>query len=330
MERKNVCVIGGAGFLGSHLCAALLEQYNVVCVDNYQSGSEQAIDALLSHPHFEFIRHDITEALDFSHLPGVERFQVAHTGFAGIFYCAHSSAPAVIAAHPLEILRVGSEGARNALELARETRARFVLVSDSLMYGSSLVEQPREEDQGLVTDDALRPLIESLRFAETLADSYKESYSLDVRIARLGMVYGPRMTFDDGRFISTIIARALENVDIAVPSYMKGSLLYVADAIDALQKIWLEAPSGVYNVAHTAAFDASEIAEKIIAHSHSQSQVRMDDGVAHALVWNASAQPLNIAKLRDTLGWFPVVVLEEGLGKTIDDMKARRNVKAFA
>ncbi|MBI4239541.1 NAD-dependent epimerase/dehydratase family protein [Candidatus Uhrbacteria bacterium] len=332
--RPNVLVIGGAGFVGSNLCEFLLERYNVICVDNFFSGKEQNIDTLLSQPHFEFIRHDITEKLDFKNSSSLERFNVAFTGIQYVYYCASPSNPTFFLKAPLELLMANSVGVKNALDIALSYRARFILVSDALVYGSLVHQKPSEDMAGVVEhSDPLRISIQGKLFAESLAESYQKLYDLEVFIVRLGTSYGPRMHLDDSRFVPFLATRCLQNESYTISDEIRvGSYLYISDVVDALEKIALAENSFcVYNLGHGSGYSVQEVVQSLatLTGTHAQFSLGKPEASDATLqyAWQAQTAEMNIEKIKTELGWFPVVLLDDGLEKTIDYMKSLRNVR---
>lgn len=334
LDRPNILVAGGAGFLGSNLCEYLLQRYNVICVDNYFSGTESNIDKLLSHKHFEFIRHDITEPLDFKHVLGLERFRVAYVGVQAVVHCALSSSPRISSAHPVETMISGSLGTKQVLDFALEYRARVIALSDARVYGQAPLSPAVLEDLHGPLDyfDPLNTYAEVKRFAESLIESYRRTYNLSTSIVRLSTVFGPNMHPGDGRLMSDLIDAALHHRDILVPKgFEECSFLYVSDACDAIEKLIRVEKTGVYNLGHTTAFSLREVVEKIIALTGSKSSVSggeiSENEVGQYRVWREECRMQNVAKIKDAIGWFPIVFLEEGLSKTVDFMKALRGVR---
>jgi len=190
-QRTNILVVGGAGFLGSHLCEYLLEKHNVICVDTYASGKEQNIDHLFSNPHFEFIRHDIREPLDFKSFKGLERFRVAHVGVQHIYHLANTFSPTHVLSAPIDIALTCVQGTKHILELALQWRSRMLFVSDAAIYGGDIPRDPVKEDfTGTIQwRNRLWWYSQHLRSAESLIEAYRHTYSLDTKIARLHHTY---------------------------------------------------------------------------------------------------------------------------------------------
>lgn len=333
-QRTNVLVVGGAGFFGSHLCEFLLETHNVICVDTYVSGREENIDHLFANPHFEFIRHDIREPLDFKSFKGLERFRVAHVGVQHIYHLANTFSPALVLARPIDTALTCVQGTKHILELALQWRSRLLFVSDAGIYGADISEGAVKENvTGIMPwRERMWWYGQHLRSAESLIEAYRHTYSLDTKIVRLYHAYGPHMYFDDGRFIPTLIRAALANEEIVIDKdFLHASCLFVSDAVDGLEKVMNSEKGSVYNLGHPTAYSVDEIVQKVISLTNSASHVRRDSSTGdQGLIqksWKLSAHTPDMALLRDEAGWFPIVLLEEGLKKTIDFMKSLRGIR---
>lgn len=335
--RPTVLVSGGAGFLGSNLCEYLLEKNNVICIDNYASGTESNIDNLLSNPHFEFIRHDVTEPLDFSQNDIKDRFQIEHVGVHQIYHCACSSSPTVYIKQPVQSLAASAVGTKNMLDVAVRYRSKFMFFSDARVYGllPDARFSPSEEFFGpLDFTDPKNAYIIGKRYAENLVQTYASLYSLETKIVRIATVYGPRMHLDDGRLIPSFISRALRRADIILTKELtQASFLFVHDAVDALEKLMLSESSGIFNLGQGSPYKISDVAKKIVHATASSSKII--EGAAQPeeqQLYRAWAEEMvvpNIMKIKDVIGWFPIVLLDEGLEKTVYFMKSLRGIKSI-
>ena len=334
-ERINVLVTGGAGSVGSALCEFLLaqEKYNVICVDNYFSGREENIDHLLAHPNFEFIRHDSTEPIDFSVNKATEKFKTAFVGIQEIYHLAGPDSPRVTLASPVEVLTLASQGTKHMLDLALKHRAKFLLASDTSVYGQSDDDAPLgEEYHGPL--DYLTPMAvvaQAKRNAETLVATYQRLYSLETKIVRLHNIFGPPMHFGDGRFVPDTIERALHNEPIVLsPALTRASFLFVSDAVDALEKIMSTEKSMIVNLAQSSLYSFDEVVKTIIDYTGSTSSVTRGelegDAALFSNVWKQYCHAIDTTRIRNDIGWFPVVLLADGLHKTIDFMKSTRRL----
>lgn len=306
MDKKNmrILITGGAGFLGSHLCEYLMEQgEDVLCVDNFFSGSKDNIRHLLAHPHFELIRHDIIHPL----FVEVDR----------IYHLACPASPIHYQYNAIKTVKTNVMGTINMLGLAKRTKARILLASTSEVYGDPREHPQKEGYWGHVNPIGLRSCYdEGKRVAETLMMDYHRQNKTDIKIVRIFNTYGPRMAVDDGRVVSNFIVQALQNEPLTV--YGEGdqtrSFCYVSDMIEGLVAMMeKEAFTGPVNIGNPEEFSIMELAQKIIALTESSSKIRHlplpeDDPV--------SRRP-DIALAQSQLGWNPQVTLDDGLKKTL-------------
>lgn len=302
---SQVLVTGGAGFLGSHLCDRLLsEDGNVVCLDNFFTGSRRNIAHLLQHPRFEMVRHDVT-------LP-------IYIEVDAIYNLACAASPIHYQLDPVQTTKSSVHGAINMLGLARRTRSRILQASTSEVYGDPDVHPQREDYWGRVNPIGPRACYdEGKRCAETLFFDYHRQHGLGIKVARIFNTYGPRMHPHDGRVVSNFICQALRNETIAV--YGDGrqtrSFCYVTDLIDGLVRLMNSADdfTGPVNLGNPNEFTILELAEKTIELTNSRSDIRFlplpeDDP--------RQRQP-DITLAGQELDWHPVVSLDEGLKQTI-------------
>jgi UDP-glucuronate decarboxylase len=301
---KRILITGGAGFLGSHLCDKLLDGGDdVVCVDNFFSGSKDNIRHLSHHPFFELIRHDVIHPLF------VEVDQ--------IFHLACPASPIHYQQNPIKTVKTNVMGTINMLGLAKRIKAPILLASTSEVYGDAQVHPQNEAYWGNVNPIGLRSCYdEGKRVAETLMTDYHRQNNVDIRIVRIFNTYGPRMAADDGRVVSNFIVQALKGKDLTV--YGEGtqirSFCYISDLIDGLLRMMkAEDFSGPVNIGNPAEFSVLELAEKVLALTGSRSRI------AHKPL--PSDDPVrrcpDISLAKSKLGWEPRVGLEEGLRKTI-------------
>jgi len=307
---RRILVTGGAGFLGSHLCERLLGEGNdVVCIDNFFSGSKDNIRHLSTHPFFELIRHDVIHPLFIE----VDR----------IFHLACPASPIHYQDNPIKTVKTNVMGTINMLGLAKRIKARILLASTSEVYGDAKVHPQAESYWGNVNPIGPRSCYdEGKRVAETLMMDYHRQNRVDIRIARIFNTYGPRMAIDDGRVVSNFIVQALKGEDLTV--YGDGtqtrSFCYVSDLIEALVRMMeTEEVPGPVNVGNPTEFTVLELAEKVLKLTGSKSRVAfsplpMDDPVRRC-------PDISLAKSK--LSWEPRVGLEEGLGKSIEYFRKR-------
>lgn len=326
--NKNVLVLGGAGFIGSHLCEALLAKGdNVVCVDNFVSSDVENIKSLLEYPNFEFVRHDIAESIDLDALPDLEKFRVEVYGFQEIYNFACPTSARDYTKLPVETAKANSLGVINSLEMAKKYKAKYLLASTAAVYGQppSNKLKVKEDYYGLL--DFLGPRAcynEGKRFAETLVTTYRDFYHLDTKIARLFSTYGPRMLEHAGRRIPDYIQEALNNpaVVIAADKDFASSFCYVKDIVEGLIALMNSEIKNPVNLGSDEAHTLTAIAEKIIKLTNSQAIIQYKDNFAYI---NTPAIP-DISKAKEELNWFPIVSLEEGLQNTINYLRSRSNL----
>ncbi|OGD21790.1 MAG: NAD-dependent dehydratase [Candidatus Aminicenantes bacterium RBG_16_63_16] len=301
---KRILITGGAGFLGSHLAEFLLGQGNdVVCIDNFFSGSKDNIRHLLDHSYFELIRHDIIHPLF------IEVDQIYHL--------ACPASPIHYQQNAIKTVKTNVMGTINMLGLAKRTKARILLASSSEVYGDAKVHPQNEAYWGNVNPIGVRSCYdEGKRVAETLMKDYSRQNRVDIRIARIFNTYGPRMAVDDGRVVSNFIVQALRGQSLTV--YGDGtqtrSFCFYADLIDGLVRLMnAEGLQGPVNLGNPGEFTVLELAEKVQRLTGSRSRVEFrplpsDDPVKRCP---------DISLARAKLDWEPRVALEEGLGRTI-------------
>jgi len=301
---KRVLVTGGAGFIGSHLCRALLEQgHEVLCLDSFFTGRKCNIDNLVERHDFELIRHDITESI----LLEVDR----------IFNLACPASPVHYQYNPVKTVKTNVMGVINMLGLAKRVRARILQASTSEVYGDPKVHPQTEAYWGHVNPIGRRSCYdEGKRVAETLMQDYHRQNRVDIRIARIFNTYGPHMLVDDGRVVSNFIVQALRGEDLTI--YGDGrqtrSFCYVDDLVDALCRLMdSEVYSGPVNLGNPGEFTMLELAELVLELTASRSRISYlplpeDDPVQR--------RP-DIGKAVAELGWQPRIGLREGLTRTI-------------
>ncbi|MBI5275433.1 MAG: SDR family oxidoreductase [Burkholderiales bacterium] len=304
-ERSQILVTGGAGFLGSHLCDQLLAQgHDVICADNFFTGSKRNIEHLVDHPRFELVRHDVTFPL--------------YVEVDQIYNLACPASPVHYQHDPVQTTKTSVHGAINMLGLAKRTKARIFQASTSEVYGDPDVHPQPESYWGRVNPIGIRSCYdEGKRCAETLFFDYYRQYGLDIRVARIFNTYGPRMHPNDGRVVSNFIVQALRGEPITV--YGSGeqtrSFCYVDDLMDGFLKYMSQdGPCpGPVNLGNPGEFTIGELARLVVELTGSSSQI-----VSKPL---PSDDPLqrkpDISLAREQLQWEPKVALREGLVKTI-------------
>ena len=306
-KQKRILVTGGAGFLGSHLCERLIGQgHDVLCLDNFFTGTKRNIAHLLDHPAFELTRHDVTFPLYVE----VDEF----------YNLACPASPIHYQHDPVQTTKTSVHGAINMLGLAKRLGARILQASTSEVYGDPSVHPQTEDYWGHVNPIGPRSCYdEGKRCAETLFFDYHRQLGLEIKVARIFNTYGPRMHPNDGRVVSNFIVQSLEKRPITI--YGDGSqtrsFCYVDDLIDGLIKL-MESDDGVtgpINLGNPNEFSMRELAELVVAKT---------GGAVEEIVYQPlpaddpkQRQP-DITRARETLGWEPQVQLEAGLDRTIE------------
>ncbi|SHN47840.1 UDP-glucuronic acid decarboxylase family protein [Cryptosporangium aurantiacum] len=307
----RVVVTGGAGFLGSHLSAALLRRGDqVVCLDNFSTGRPENVEPFLANPGFTLIETDVTESFDVAGRVDA----VAHL--------ASPASPPDYHRMPLETLAVGSRGTENALRLAARDRARFVLASTSEVYGDPIVHPQREEYWGNVNPVGPRSVYdEAKRYAEAVSMAYRRSYDLNVGIVRIFNTYGPRMRPQDGRVVTSFITQALVGDPLTI--YGDGSqtrsFCYVDDLIAGIVAMIDSSVSGPVNIGNPVEWTVGQLAEVVLTLTGSTSTIEY-----HPLPTDdPTRRRPDIGLAGQLLGWAPKVPVEEGLRRTIDWFRSR-------
>ena len=305
MASRRALVTGGAGFLGSHLCDALLgEGYAVLAVDNLLTGRLANIAHLRSEARFEFVEQDVCDPM-------------ACGAVDYVFHFASPASPVDYAAHGIETLRVGSYGTFEALEMARRCGAKFMMASTSECYGDPLVHPQTESYWGHVNPIGPRSVYdEAKRFSEAVTMAYHRYYKVDTRILRIFNTYGPRMQINDGRVVPNFMWQALRGEVLTV--YGDGSqtrsFCYVSDEIDGIVRLARSSEHEPVNVGNPIEFTILECARKVIAVTDSTSTIQFE-----ALPEDDPKQRRpDITKARRLLGWEPKVDLESGLKLSLD------------
>jgi dTDP-glucose 4,6-dehydratase len=305
MKSRRVIVTGGAGFIGSHLCDALLAEGNsVVCVDNLCTGNPANLEHLKNENRFEFIQHDISEPFDF----GAVDF---------VFDFASPASPEDYLRLGLETLAVGSAGTRNCLEVAAKHNARFFLASTSECYGDPLVHPQPESYWGNVNPIGPRSVYdEAKRFAEATTMAYHRYRKVDSRIVRIFNTYGPRLQLNDGRVISNFMKQALLGQPLTV--YGDGSqtrsFCYVSDEVEGILRLAASEETNPVNIGNPNEFTILACANLVLRVAGSRSEIAYkplpeDD---------PKVRRPDISKARTLLGWEPKIDLEKGLNLSLD------------
>jgi dTDP-glucose 4,6-dehydratase len=305
MTKKTVLITGGAGFIGSHLCDKFIaKEFKVICMDNLITGSPNNIRHLRKDKNFRFVKHNVTKYIDVK-----EKVDF-------ILHFASPASPEDYLEYPIQTLKVGSLGTHNALGLAKEKKARFMLASTSEVYGDPLEHPQKESYWGHVNSVGVRGCYdEAKRFAEAITMAYHRVHRLDTRIVRIFNTYGPRMRILDGRVVPNFLYQALHNKPITVYGSGKQtrSFCYVSDLVEGIFKLLMSNYAYPVNLGNPKEFTIMELAKKIIKLTGTRSRIiykplPQDDP--------RQRQP-DISRSRKLFGFSPMVELGEGLGKTI-------------
>ena len=305
-DRVVSLVTGGAGFLGSHLCEQLLARgHEVICADNFFTGTRRNVEHLIGHPRFELMRHDVTFPL-FAEVDEIYNF-------------ACPASPVHYQHDPVQTTKTSVHGAINMLGLAKRVKAKILQASTSEVYGDPQVHPQREDYWGHVNPNGIRSCYdEGKRCAETLFFDYHRQHQLRIKVLRIFNTYGPRMHPNDGRVVSNFIVQALQGQPITL--YGEGlqtrSFCYVDDLIDGALRLMgtPDTVTGPINVCNPVEVTIRELAQTIVRLTGSASPL-----VFRPLPQDDPMQRCpDITKARETLGWAPLVQLEQGLARTID------------
>jgi dTDP-glucose 4,6-dehydratase len=300
MNRQRALVTGGAGFLGSHLCDALLgEGYEVIAVDNLLTGRESNLDHLRNEPRFEFHHTDINQAFDFGKVDYV-------------FHFACPASPVDYTVHGIETLQVGSLGTFHALDIARKYGAKYLVSSTSECYGDPLEHPQKETYWGHVNPIGPRSVYdEAKRFTEAVTMAYHRYYKVDTRIARIFNTYGPRMQLNDGRVIPNFMKQALRGESLTV--YGDGSqtrsFCYVSNEIEGFLRLAKSSEHLPVNIGNPCEFTILECAERVLVITESNSKIKYEPLPPD----DPKQRRPDITKARTLLGWEPTIDLETGL-----------------
>ena len=310
----RVLVTGGAGFIGSHLCEKLLaDGHEVICLDNFFTGTKENLRKIANHPHFEMVRHDVTLPI----LLEVDQ----------IYHLACPASPVHYQYNPVKTIKTCVMGTINMLGLAKRTRAKMLLASTSEVYGDPQEHPQRETYWGNVNPIGIRSCYdEGKRVAETLCMDYHRQNKVDLTIVRIFNTYGPRMMFNDGRVVSNFIVQALNGEEITL--YGDGSqtrsFCYVDDLVNGMiRSMNIRDFSGPVNLGNPNEITVRELAEDILELTGSRSVLTFralpsDD---------PTRRKPDITLARNKLAWEPLIDLNTGLTRTIDNFKSRMEKK---
>ena len=305
--RKRVMVTGGAGFLGSHLCEQLLRQgHDVLCIDNFYTGSKDNVLDILDHPHFEIVRHDVTFPL--------------YVEVDEIYNFACPASPIHYQFDPVQTTKTSVLGAINMLGLAKRVKATILQASTSEVYGDPQVHPQPEEYWGHVNPIGFRSCYdEGKRCAETLFFDYRRQHKLPIKVARIFNTYGPRMRLNDGRALPAFIGQALRGEDLTVfgDGSQTRSFCYVSDLVDGIYRLLLSDYAYPVNIGNPSEISLKDFAEEVIKLTGSNQKIVYKPLPAD----DPKQRKPDITKAKTILGWEPKVDRAEGLKKTYDYFK---------
>ncbi len=305
-------ITGGAGFIGRHLCAALLGRgFRVVCVDNLITGSLSNISEFVGNSNFEFVNHNVVQRIDY-------RDKVDF-----VLHFASPASPVDYMRYPIPTLKVGAMGTHNALGLAKKNDAVFLLASTSEVYGDPLVHPQHESYWGNVNPVGPRGVYdEAKRFAEAIAMAYHRTHGIDTKIARIFNTFGPHMRLSDGRAVPNFIGQALASEPLTV--YGDGShtrsFCFISDLVDGIVRLMLSRINEPVNLGNPDEHSILEFARLIIEMTGSRSRIVFKDLPPD----DPRTRRPDITRARQLLGWSPRVSLEDGLRMTIDWFQQQR------
>jgi dTDP-glucose 4,6-dehydratase len=311
-SSMRVLVTGGAGFIGSHLCDALLAQgHVVVCIDNLLTGSRDNIAHLANEPRFEFVEQDICQAFDLGK-------------FDYLFNLASPASPVDYMEHGVETLKVGSLGVLNALELCRKYHAQFLQASTSECYGDPLEHPQKETYWGHVNPIGPRSVYdESKRFAEAMTVAYHRYYKVHAHIVRIFNTYGPRLQINDGRVISNFMKQALRGEELTVygDGLQTRSFCYVSDEVAGILALSQSDITEPVNIGNALEFTIMECAQLVLEVTSSESRIKFEPLPQD----DPKQRRPDITRARTLLGWEPKIDLRSGLQMSLEYFRAAVN-----
>ena len=305
-------ITGGAGFLGSHLCDYLMEKgHDVICIDNLLTGSSENIEHCIGNPKFTFIKHNVSEYI------------YIESEIDNVLHFASPASPLDYLKLPIQTLKVGSLGTLNAIGVAKDKKARFLLASTSEVYGDPLVHPQPEDYWGNVNPVGPRGVYdEAKRFAEAMVMAYHRSHGVDTRIVRIFNTYGSRMRINDGRALPAFISQALNGKDLTVfgDGSQTRSFCYVSDLVEGIHRLLVSDVTDPVNIGNPTEIKLIDVAKEIVEMTGSKSKIifkplPIDDPKCR--------QP-DITKAEKLLSWAPEVSRTDGLKKTIEYFRSVR------
>ncbi|MFH1292231.1 MAG: NAD-dependent epimerase/dehydratase family protein [bacterium] len=330
-EKKNVVITGGAGFIGSHLCERLLKEAKVICLDDFSHSHPSNINHLLQYPDFEFIKCDVNHPVDLENSEELKKFKIKFQGIQEIYHLACPTSPKSFEELKMKSLWANSSSMVNTLDMAAKYHAKYVFASSSVIYGDTDHKKQvfKEIDEGIVHHLSPRGCYdEGKRFAETCVETYRQVHGIDAKIARIFTTYGPHMKLFSGFLIPDFIVSALDGKDLVIygDKNFTTTLCYVSDMVDGLVRLMASEPEvKVVNLGDDHIVSLVDVANSIIKMTNSSSKINFED----PLVFLTRKGAPDLTYVKETLGWMPLVRLEDGLTKTIDYTIANKEALLF-
>ena len=326
--KGTIVVGGGTGFIGSHLCDKLVEDYHVIAIDNLSSESFENIKYILQNPQFEFVKHDLTTPLDLDETPEGKRFETEFKGVDCVFHLSTQTAPSDFLKDPVRTAMASALVTKVLLDVAKKYNAKFILGSTGLVYGLPKYEGQvfNEEYSGHVsTIEPLSCHLEGRRFAETLTINYRRQYNIDAKIARIFNAYGPRMKLGDGKDISDFVKSAISDKPLVIYGDNKTtvSLCHISDVVSALIMLMHSDEIGPINIGNPEVYSLAEVAEAVIDLVGSKSKIEYQQIMKYRMREGAP----DIRKAKDRLNWLPLTPIEKGLAETVSALRASKIVE---
>ncbi|MEN9558564.1 MAG: hypothetical protein RL141_933 [Candidatus Parcubacteria bacterium] len=319
-HSKNVLVIGGAGFIGSHLCEALVADARVICVDDLATGMAQHIEPLRTHPHFEFINHDITRPLDLLSIRELAPWNIRSQGIQEIYLLACPVSQAHFESSKVAAAMINSIGVKQALDVAVRFGAPIVYGSTGALYGARRAGYHRAAEKDGCHADHLTPrgmVDEGQRFAESLVQTYATVHGISAKIARIFRTYGARMRENDGHVLPDLIAAAARGDDLVLPGNEQTRVTFceVSDVVRGLRKL-MEIPlaHAVVNIGSDEELPLIQVAEQVRQLTGSSSRIRFEP----MSDWFLEEATPDLSRAREILAWSPTVRLPHGLKNMIN------------
>ncbi|MDO8312998.1 MAG: NAD-dependent epimerase/dehydratase family protein [Sideroxyarcus sp.] len=318
---------GGAGFIGSHLCERLLDAGNrVVCIDNFSTSHEQNINQLLQNADFQFLRLDVNEPIDLEKFPELDAFKIKFQGINEIYHLACPTTIKKFDQFKMQTLLSNSIGNQHVLDLAVRYKSKILLSSSAVVYGPRRegVKVFKEDSEGIL--DHLSPRAcydEGRRFSETMFETYSQVHGIEIKIARIFRTYGPRMPLFDGHMIPDFVLNAIDGKELVIYGDEKfsTSLVYVTDVVDGLVRLMASGKEvKLVNIGSDVDLPIADVAKKVVEMVGSASPVKFEP----PLLFLTSLGLPDITCAKESLGWLPLVRLEDGLRKTIEYVKANK------